>query len=61
MTLAYLALLALALILGSLSLWAPAIIAAAGAFALALRFEIRWALDHTPLTSHDPRPVPRRR
>lgn len=39
----------------------PAALCVAAAIVLAYRFELRWAIDHTPLTPHRPRPIPKSR
>lgn len=59
MTIAYFTSLVLAMILGSLSCWIPALIFALIAAGIALRYEIRWVADHTRLTKYAPRPIPR--
>lgn len=38
---------------------AVAIALGAAALVVAWRYEIRWLADHTKLTRHEPRPVPR--
>ena len=59
MALAYIVLVALTGVLLAASWWVGALLAAVLACAVASRFELRWLLDHTPLTSHSPRPVPK--
>jgi hypothetical protein len=40
--------------------WLVVGLSVVAAVALAMRYECRWALDHTKLTKHAPRPVPKR-
>ena len=58
MTVAFIALLSLAGVLTFAGAWIAAGAVALVAFVLAVRYEIRWVLDHTKLTKHAPRPVP---
>lgn len=41
-------------------LWLLGALAAVVAIILAARYELRWCLDHTKLTRHTPRPVPKK-
>lgn len=59
-TVGYLALVGLTGFFIALGCIVPAIIVGLGALGLMMRYEIRWTLDHTRLTKHQPRPVPKR-
>lgn len=56
MTAAYVVLLVLAGILTLIAAWVPGVACALAAFALAVRYEIRWFLDWSGLSGHAPPP-----